>query len=163
MNQNELFHYGIKRRSGRYPWGSGERPYQDREAKRKEKNLAIGKERLENRIREANSRTDADILASKVGWQYTRQSTTANKAVKEIKDFARELLADEERLEEFGDRTRKKRNVATGITIGGSSGLLAIGLGAMIATNAPLFLPISAVGAAVIANTGYKYLKESKY
>ncbi len=25
---NELYHYGIKRRSGRYPWGSGERPYQ---------------------------------------------------------------------------------------------------------------------------------------
>lgn len=23
-----LAHYGIKRRSGRYPWGSGERPYQ---------------------------------------------------------------------------------------------------------------------------------------
>lgn len=25
---NELYHYGIKRRSGRYPWGSGDRPYQ---------------------------------------------------------------------------------------------------------------------------------------
>lgn len=25
---SELFHYGIKRRSGRYPWGSGENPYQ---------------------------------------------------------------------------------------------------------------------------------------
>lgn len=25
---NEIYHYGIKRRSGRYPWGSGERPYQ---------------------------------------------------------------------------------------------------------------------------------------
>lgn len=25
---NELFHYGIKRRSGRYPYGSGKRPYQ---------------------------------------------------------------------------------------------------------------------------------------
>lgn len=24
----ELYHYGIKRRSGRYPYGSGERPYQ---------------------------------------------------------------------------------------------------------------------------------------
>ena len=23
-----LMHYGIKRRSGRYPWGSGEDPYQ---------------------------------------------------------------------------------------------------------------------------------------
>ena len=25
---NELMHYGVKRRSGRYPWGSGENPYQ---------------------------------------------------------------------------------------------------------------------------------------
>ena len=25
---NELYHYGIKRRSGRYPWGSGKDPYQ---------------------------------------------------------------------------------------------------------------------------------------
>lgn len=24
-----LEHYGIKRRSGRYPWGSGDRPYQN--------------------------------------------------------------------------------------------------------------------------------------
>lgn len=28
---DELFHYGIKRRSGRYPWGSGEEPYQHSE------------------------------------------------------------------------------------------------------------------------------------
>lgn len=25
---NELYHYGMPRRSGRYPWGSGDRPYQ---------------------------------------------------------------------------------------------------------------------------------------
>ena len=24
----ELYHYGIPRRSGRYPWGSGDRPFQ---------------------------------------------------------------------------------------------------------------------------------------
>lgn len=27
---DELMHYGMPRRSGRYPWGSGEHPYQDR-------------------------------------------------------------------------------------------------------------------------------------
>lgn len=26
--QNELYHYGMPERSGRYPWGSGDRPYQ---------------------------------------------------------------------------------------------------------------------------------------
>ena len=25
---DELMHYGVKRRSGRYPWGSGDSPYQ---------------------------------------------------------------------------------------------------------------------------------------
>lgn len=28
ISPNEIFHYGIKRRSGRYPYGSGSRPYQ---------------------------------------------------------------------------------------------------------------------------------------
>lgn len=27
-DENDIFHYGVKRRSGRYPWGSGEDPYQ---------------------------------------------------------------------------------------------------------------------------------------
>lgn len=27
-NRDELYHYGMPRRSGRYPWGSGENPYQ---------------------------------------------------------------------------------------------------------------------------------------
>lgn len=31
IKPNELYHYGIKRRSGRYPWGSGDRPYQSLE------------------------------------------------------------------------------------------------------------------------------------
>ena len=26
--QDILMHYGVKRRSGRYPWGSGDNPYQ---------------------------------------------------------------------------------------------------------------------------------------
>jgi hypothetical protein len=25
---DELIHYGVKKRSGRYPWGSGKEPYQ---------------------------------------------------------------------------------------------------------------------------------------
>ena len=31
-NENDILHYGIKRRSGRYPWGSGENPYQHGES-----------------------------------------------------------------------------------------------------------------------------------
>lgn len=28
IQEDILMHYGVKRRSGRYPWGSGENPYQ---------------------------------------------------------------------------------------------------------------------------------------
>lgn len=31
VRPNEIYHYGIKRKSGRYPWGSGKRPFQDLE------------------------------------------------------------------------------------------------------------------------------------
>lgn len=34
METNYLIHYGIPKRSGRYPWGSGKRPFQSREEKR---------------------------------------------------------------------------------------------------------------------------------
>lgn len=29
--ENEIYHYGMPRRSGRYPWGSGKRPFQSKE------------------------------------------------------------------------------------------------------------------------------------
>lgn len=35
---NELYHFGIPRRSGRYPWGSGDRPFQSSGGKATKKN-----------------------------------------------------------------------------------------------------------------------------
>ena len=45
MNDNYLEHYGIPRRSGRYPWGSGSRPFQGDSpaAKSSEKTKTSGK------------------------------------------------------------------------------------------------------------------------
>lgn len=45
MNDNYLEHYGIPRRSGRYPWGSGSRPFQGDSvaAKSGEKSKTSGK------------------------------------------------------------------------------------------------------------------------
>lgn len=40
-NSTELYHYGMPRRSGRYPWGSGNRPYQ-----RDDKNDKVMKSRI---------------------------------------------------------------------------------------------------------------------
>lgn len=31
LKKNEIYHYGMPRRSGRYPWGSGKRPFQSKE------------------------------------------------------------------------------------------------------------------------------------
>ena len=48
----ELYHYGIPRRSGRYPWGSGDRPFQSisgyiRKKKQEKADAAAQKERNE--------------------------------------------------------------------------------------------------------------------
>lgn len=49
-NEEILYHYGIKRRSGRYPWGSGKRPHQgeaSRSSNNKQKRKTERKERKE--------------------------------------------------------------------------------------------------------------------
>lgn len=66
VNNNELLHFGIKRKSGRYPWGSGERPYQSSGGKK----IIETKEQREKRK------------------QKTLQSP---KSAKDIKEFASEL------------------------------------------------------------------------
>lgn len=38
---NDLLHYGVPRRSGRYPWGSGQRPFQGDQNQLKKKRKAI--------------------------------------------------------------------------------------------------------------------------
>lgn len=57
MSDNYLAHYGIKRRSGRYPWGSGDRPYQGEtfRERRQIKNAVSGKSRSRKRFEEAHT------------------------------------------------------------------------------------------------------------
>lgn len=52
MAANELSHIGVARRSGRYPWGSGDRPYQSSEdkAKRKEERQKKKEERKREKL-----------------------------------------------------------------------------------------------------------------
>lgn len=35
LKPDEIYHFGTKRHSGRYPWGSGDRPYQSEEESKK--------------------------------------------------------------------------------------------------------------------------------
>lgn len=47
IKPDEIFHYGMPRRSGRYPWGSGERPFQGEISKKDIKDAEKGKRRSE--------------------------------------------------------------------------------------------------------------------
>lgn len=118
LRPNEIYHFGIKRRSGRYPWGSGDRPYQSEDVHRlrdyekrarssektearSEKNLEIGKSRLMNRLKVAN--TDVDRLSAKVGWRNTEKAGAANAKISQIKKATDEILASEERTRILGE------------------------------------------------------------
>lgn len=55
MYYSEIYHYGTPRHSGRYPWGSGERPFQDLSPRKRESlvrkgavKLGKAKDKLEN-------------------------------------------------------------------------------------------------------------------
>lgn len=56
---NEIYHYGIKRRSGRYPYGSGTRPFQDRE---KEYGAELFKKSEKRNLNSFGSDKDHNIL-----------------------------------------------------------------------------------------------------
>lgn len=67
MMDNELYHYGIKRRSGRYPWGSGARPHQSLETP-KRRSLSITsyvRGRKEKKQRELLEKKRKEILAER--------------------------------------------------------------------------------------------------
>lgn len=177
---DEIYHYGIKRRSGRYPYGSGDRPYQGEDVKRlrsqlkeekaskknaalAEKNLEIGKKRLENRKRVAN--IEVDRLSREIGWRNTEKAAAANKRMSEIKKTTDEILSNDDRVRMLGNYTRKVRNkivTATAISsvasLGTSAMLVSAWLGAE--SSALLLTPVAPIAVGV---AGYKYYQHTKY
>lgn len=61
---NEIYHFGIKRRSGRYPYGSGERPYQDRESGKKTSKYEV---KEVSRLKTAISNSARSVAISTIG------------------------------------------------------------------------------------------------
>ena len=59
MNDNYLEHYGVPRRSGRYPWGSGSRPFQGDSAAAKSsgKTKSSGKSRKTGLFKKGKTKT----------------------------------------------------------------------------------------------------------
>lgn len=101
---DELLHFGIKRRSGRYPWGSGERPYQSggggapvkktRKQKRDEKRAAKTAEAQRKHVEERNTvlqRGSASQVKSYLGEltnQELRDVTTRLNLEKQINEMS---------------------------------------------------------------------------
>lgn len=169
---DEIFHYGVPERSGRYKWGSGDRPYQrlegsDRKAARKEakrqKNLKIGKERLTNRIAKAN--TEADRLSRKIGWGNTEQAGKQFKRMENIRDVSNSILGDEERTIELGNYTRKVRNVIVGATAIGAiaTGGTSMALAGAFTGDSLAALMATVVATSAVAIKGRQQYQKTKY
>lgn len=85
-DEDWLFHYGVKRRSGRYPWGSGEDPYQ---------HSGDFLTRIENLHKKGMSEKEiADSLGMSTGELRTAKSNAKNEQRRLLVDAAKSLKAD---------------------------------------------------------------------
>lgn len=85
-DEDWLFHYGIKRRSGRYPWGSGEDPYQ---------HSGDFLTRIENLHKKGMSEKEiADSLGMSTGELRNAKSNAKNEQRRLLVDAAKSLKAD---------------------------------------------------------------------
>lgn len=86
ISDDWLFHYGVKRRSGRYPWGSGEDPYQ---------HSGDFLTRIENLHKKGMSEKEiADSLGMSTGELRTAKSNAKNEQRRLLVDAAKSLKAD---------------------------------------------------------------------
>lgn len=111
QSPNDIYHYGIKRKSGRYPFGSGERPYQSvngggvisgyfRERARKKKEAAAAKAGAQqtrtaeqesaekDRILREGSATEVMSLRGKVTNQELQQAVTRLNLEAQLKNMS---------------------------------------------------------------------------
>ena len=161
---NALIHYGRKgqhwgiRNGPPYPlYGDGKAALkeQKKEAKR-QKNMARGEERLENRKDYVNKKYDIDRQATRLGMYNIKKTGELQKQVKDIKSIADEIKANPSRLEAFGKRTLQQR-VAT---ISASSVAAGAAIVAGLAIEGEL---IGIFPAAAIAGVGAAIYRQTKH
>ena len=165
-----LSHHGIDgqrwgvRNGPPYPLSRSERKA-IRAEKKRNKNVEIGKERLENRIKRANDLEDIDRLSRKVGWKNTVEAGEANKRISSIKDVTNEILESEVRTENLGDYTRKVRLADVILTSSAASSMAITGAGIVAGVlEAPVVvagIPFALAGVSV--KLGYDYYQRTKY
>lgn len=89
---NDIYHYGIKRKSGRYPWGSGERPYQSvnggkDDRTNKTKKLVSSDEYREIRTREKERKKELEGVKDKIKDKIKDPSSKEISSEKKIRHF----------------------------------------------------------------------------
>lgn len=90
-NNEELYHYGIKRKSGRYPWGSGKEPYQSnpamaKKAATKKKPETFWEKRRKAQAAKQREKAKAAKAKAKVKEAKTNEAKPASQKAKEMSD-----------------------------------------------------------------------------
>lgn len=93
IRPDEIYHYGMPERSGRYAWGSGDRPYQ-----RLEKKVSRMENRLTKRFNRADSRID-------------KKQNVANKKYEQAIRKSNSLLATKKSEEKAFDKATRAQRV----------------------------------------------------
>lgn len=88
---DELIHYGIKRRSGRYPYGSGERPYQSGGVAAPPKK----KSRKQRKAEEKAAKQEAKQAAAKKKHDDEKQAVLQKGTASQVKSYLGELSNQE--------------------------------------------------------------------
>lgn len=108
ISDEVLQHYGMPRRSGRYPWGSGEDPYHHGASAPGGKKSSSIKERLKRKaaVRESVKKAKAEAIERKEKEERERKKEAAIKSgdPRQLAPFIRDLSDDE--LKEATNRLR---------------------------------------------------------
>jgi hypothetical protein len=110
---NELYHYGIKERSGRYPFGSGDRPYQHSINKLKAKrevNKQLRGSRRPIKYR-SSQELQAELKRNKLENQYRKTQNAKLVSQKNLVDEANSLAGNIKTLNNKHQRNRNNKPI----------------------------------------------------
>lgn len=108
---DEIFHYGMPRRSGRYPWGSGERPHQrlERKTSRIEEKMSKRFDKADKRISKrqqyANKKFDKAIRKH---YSFFGTEAGEQKAMDKASKAQRKVNQEEYKMSKMYEKYQKK-------------------------------------------------------
>lgn len=104
---NELYHVGMPGRSGRYPWGSGDRPYQRLEGKKQKKSSGLFKKK-KKLSPEEKAKAEAEAKARKAA---NKENVLRSGSAREVLQYKGELTNNE--LQTVINRINLERQLST--------------------------------------------------